>query len=275
VGFIESFITHYTHFFALVNGLAFFTLSLSIILEGEGDNKPRLVGPVSTLAGYGFWAAMANWLRMFMLTQDSAASITSILQIVRLFCLIFAGIFLLRYATQTIIEQSPQLLWTRWLFPVVCIVYCIVFGFIVLERIKPFGDWVSTADIAARNLLLLPAFILTAICFWREWHISTTMQVPHLAGDMLGASVAFTLKAVTSGMAAFPLFSSSQVLTPLSTFLLYFSRTAGTAAVAFFIVRLLWDFEMERNRQYNEEVNLRFEAQQETMATQRQMHSEN
>lgn len=272
---ITTFLTDYSHFISLVNGLAFFVMGLSVALESEGLSAPKLAGPLRMLSGYGFMAALANWLRVFMLTQMQPAPSSNalFLQVARLLCLVLAGIFLLRFATQLIASTNRRYRWVRWGLPVVCVAYALAIASISVAPDAPQGDWVSAADVSARYLLLLPGLALAAFGLWSEHRDALRMGLRRIAGASLGASLSFGVKAVASGVVAFPVHGFSQSLPPAAALAISTSRTLGSIAIAFFVVRILRALEIERNRQLNVALEQRFQAQQEALAAQRQVHS--
>ncbi|MDF1515444.1 MAG: hypothetical protein P1S60_16665, partial [Anaerolineae bacterium] len=97
---ISQFLNDYNHFISLINGLAFFVLGFAVFLDSDKASAPRLSGPLRMLAGYGFVATVSNWLRMFMLipVPPVPATTSMILRVVRLLCLILAGLLLMRFA---------------------------------------------------------------------------------------------------------------------------------------------------------------------------------
>ncbi|MCJ7551238.1 MAG: hypothetical protein MUQ30_16310, partial [Anaerolineae bacterium] len=273
---ISTFLTDYSHFISLVNGLAFFVLGLSVALESEGLSSPKLAGPLRMLSGYGFMAALANWLRMFMLTQSQPAPSSNalFLQVARLLSLLLAGTFLLGFATQLIAGTHRRYRWVRWGLPVVCVLYAVAVASISVAPDALRGEWVSAADVYARYLLLLPGLALATLGLWSQHRDSLMMGLPRIAGASLGASLSFGVKAIASGVVAFPVHGFSQSLPPAAVLAISASRTLASIAIAFFVVRILRALEIERNRQLNVALEQRVQAQQEALAAQRQVHSE-
>lgn len=272
---ISTFLTDYSHFISLINGLAFFVIGLSISLQTEGLSTQKLSSPLRILAGYGFMAALANWLRMFMLTQrQPTPSSDTFLQVARLLSLVLAATFLLRFATQTIASSNQRYRWVRWGLPVACVLYALAVISIFVKPDALNRDWVSTADVYSRTIILLPGLALTTLGLWGEHRSSLRMGLTRIAGDTLGASLAFGLKAVASGLVAFPVFSTSQTLPPGVILAITASRTLTSVAIAFFVVRILRDFEIERSRQLSMAVEQQLQAQQEALVAQRQVRSE-
>ena len=273
---ITTFLTDYSHIISLVNGLAFFVIGLSVALESEELSAPKLAGPLRMLAGYGFMAALANWLRVFVLTQMQPAPSSNalFLQVARLLCLVLAGIFLLRFATQLIASTNRRYRWVRWGLPVVCVAYALAIASISVAPDALQGDWVSAADVSARYLLLLPGLALAAFGLWSEHRDALRMGLRRIAGASLGASLSFGVKAVASGVVAFPVHGFSQSLPPAAVLAISASRTLASIATAFFVVRIVRALEIERNRQLNVALEQRLQAQQEALAAQRQVQSE-
>ncbi|MCJ7550173.1 MAG: GAF domain-containing sensor histidine kinase, partial [Anaerolineae bacterium] len=219
---------------------------------------------------------LANWLRMFMLTQSQPAPSSNavILQVAGLLCFVLAGTFLLRFATQLIAGTNRRYRWVRWVLPVACVLYAVTVAsiFVVPDTLR--GDWASAAEVYARYLLLLPGLALATLGLWGEHRDSWRMGLPRIARANLGASLSFGVKAIVSGLVAFPIHGSSQSLPPAAVLAISTARTLASVAIAFFVVRILRALEIERNRQLNVALEQRVLAQQEALAAQRQVHSE-
>jgi signal transduction histidine kinase len=273
---IGTFLTDYSHFISLVNGLAFFVLGLSVALESEGLSSLKLAGPLRMLSGYGFLAALANWMRMFMLTQSRTApsSNTLSLQVAGLLCFVLAATFLLRFATQLIAGTNRRYRWVRWGLPVAWVLYAVSIASIWVAPDTLHGDWVSSADHYARYLLLLPGLALAALGLWVEHRESSKLGLPRVAGASLGASLSFAAGAIASGLFALPVFGSPQSVPAAAVLAISASRTLASVALAFFVVRILRALEVERSRQFSVALEQRVQAQQEALAAQRQVHSE-
>jgi signal transduction histidine kinase len=272
---IEKFLVNYQHLFSLANGIAFFTLGLSISLEHGGTNKPRLPGPLKVLSLYGFTAALANWLRMFMLTQPSASPETQVgVKIVRLVCMVCAESLLLRYATQTIANQHVKFRWVSWGFPAVMLIFLIAVSTIFIGSDLAGIEWISEVDNNTRYILLLPAYILTTVAYGWVYRSFKLMNYLHISDQLFGLCLAFAVKALSSGLAGFSLFSDSHLLSAIVVLVLKLARTLSTVMIAFFVARVLRRCRIERNRQFNAAVEQRFTAQQETLAAQRMLQSE-
>jgi hypothetical protein len=185
---ISKFLADYNHLISLINGLAFFVLGLSIALESVGIKGPKLSGPLRILSGYGFMAAMANWMRMFILTQSQPnPSGNTFLQVVRLLCLVFATLFLLRFATQTIASLNERYQWVRWVFVVACVLYGLSVASIFAKPDAWPGDWVPRADEYSRYILLFPGLALATLGLWFEYRSSLLKGLTGIARDTLGA----------------------------------------------------------------------------------------
>ena len=273
---ISKFLSDYSHFISLINGLAFFVLGLSVALESEGAGRPKLAGPHFALSGYGFLAALFHWQRMFMLTRveptPSASPMAA--QVAGLLCLVLAALFLLRFATQLIAGDDGRLQWVRWGPVYACGAYVVAVGSLLVRADVLSGAWVQRADVLARYLLLLPGLALTALGLWRESGHSRKAGLLRITRDRVGASLGFGAKAIASGVVAFPVFGYPQALAPAGVLAISASRTLTTIVIAYCVVRMLRGLEAERNRQYAVAVQERFAAQQEALAVQHQMQSE-
>ena len=273
---ITKFLSDYSHLISLINGLAFFVLGLSVALESEGATRPKLAGSHFALAAYGFLAALANWQRMFMLTQMAPTPSASpiVAQVARLLCLVLAALFLLRFATQLIAGDDGRLQWIRWGPVLACGAYVVTVGSLLMGADVQSGAWVQKADVYARYLLLLPGLMLAALGLWRESGRSRKMGLLRITRDRVGASVGFGVKAIASGVVAFPVFGYPQSLPPVGVLAVSASRTLTTIIIAYYVVRMLRALEMERDRRHAVALQERFVAQQEALAVQHRMQSE-
>lgn len=260
-----AFLTDYHHIVSLINGLAFFVLGLSAALQSGGVSARKLTPSLRMLSGYGFMAALANWLRMFMLTQMSSASPrdTLWLQTARLLCMVLASACLLRFATQLVAHRSPRYRWLLWGLPVLCGLYILIVLLLFTIPHTSRGDWVSTADVWARYLLLLPSLALTALGMWGEHRDAAHKGLSRIAGDSLGVALAFGFKAIASGLIAVPVFGTLPSLPMAAIFAVSTSRILATTISALFLARFLYALDVERDRQLDIAHEQRFEAQQQ------------
>ena len=272
---INRFLTNYSHLLSLINGLAFFIIGFQVALDKDHVSTPKLASPLRMLSLCGFAASLASWLQMFMLTQNqlTSSSITAVLQATRLFSMVLAAIFLLRFSTQLITNSTQRFRWVRWILPIACVLYPIVVALIFVGPVVSYLELISTADALARYFLLLPGLVLATLGFWSEYKNFMGREMLEIAGDCRGASIAFGLKSIISGLVAFPLLSDTLLL-PSVVLAISVSRMLSNVAIVYFVVRVLRGFEIERNKQLATAVEQRLLAQQETLATQRQAHSE-
>ncbi len=142
------------------------------------------------------------------------------------------------------------------------------------------ADWLLAAEVLARYFLYLPSSALAGLAVLFHCRVLWEMKLPHIARDCLGAAVAFGLKAILAGLVVSPAPYSPASFLNESSFLAVVGvpvqvfRTITALAIAYFIVRTLAVFEIERGRQLEAATQQRFQAQQEALEAQRQAREE-
>ncbi|MDF1515848.1 MAG: histidine kinase, partial [Anaerolineae bacterium] len=170
--------------------------------------------------------------------------------------------------------SQPQYRWIRWLMPASCSLYILaVAAIFILPQAQP-PDWIATADVYARYLFLLPGFTLSTFGLWSEHRVSKRNNLHHISREYQAAAIAFGVKAFTSGVLAFPVFSVTNPLPSWATLIIQTSRMISTVIIAIMMVRILRALEQERSQQLALAVEERFKAQQETLNAQRRAHAE-
>ena len=272
---ILSVLTESGSFISFVNGLAYFVLGLSVALEISRASEHELAGHLPMLAAHGFVASVANWLRVGILTQQQLAPEidTLFLEVVRWLCLVVGALILLRFATELVASIGGRYRWFRWALPFLSALFVLALAPALAGTQSSPREWLSSGDVYSRYLLFFPGLALSAFGFWTQGRRFLSMELRGTARDSLGASLAFGVKAVLSGLIAVPVFGPSP-LTPVMTLVLRVTRMLATLAIAFFVVRVLRVFEIERQRRLEAATEQRFQAQQEALEAQRRMHAE-
>ena len=265
-----------------VSGLAFFVMALAISLEARRSSKLKLAGSLWLLAVFAYLRSLATWAEMFLLIQRQAAPAGASLplQTAKVLLLPLSCMVLLQFGVKTIIAANERHLWLRW-------VPLALFSFWLLALIQAThfssgtsADWLLAADVLARYCLYLPGSALSGLAVFLHRRVLWQMKLPHIARDCLGVVVAFWVKAIVAGLVVspapyFPAFFLNEssflaiVGVPIQVF-----RTITTLAIAYFVVRILEVFEVEQGRQLEVVTQQRFQAQQETLETQRQAREE-
>ena len=278
---ISSFFTANMILVFFINGLAFFVMGLAITLETRRPSKLKLAESLWLLAVFAFLRSLANWTEMFLLIQGQAtpASDNLPLQTAKVLLLPLSCIFLLQFGTKTISAATQRYRWLRW-------IHLVLTSFWLLVLIATYSpsmasaDWLLTAEVLARYFLYLPSAALAGLAIFFHCRVLREMKLPHIARDCLGAAVVFGLKAILAGLVVSPapyfpasFLNESSFLAVVGVPVQVF-RTITALAIAYFIVRTLAVFEIERGRQLEVATQQRFQAQQEALEAQRQAREE-
>jgi len=125
-------------------------------------------------------------------------------------------------------------------------------------------DWLLAAEVLARYFLYLPGAALAGLAVFFHCRVLWEMKLPHIARDCLGAAVALGLKAILAGLVVSPALYFPASFLNESSFLAVVGvpvqvfRTITALAIAYFIVRTLAVFEIERSRQLEVATQQRF-----------------
>jgi signal transduction histidine kinase len=264
-----------------VNGLAFFVMGLAITLETRRPSKLKLAESLWLLAVFAFLRSLANWAGMFLLIQKQVtpSSDNLPLQTVKVLLLPLSCIFLLQFGTKTISAATQMYRWLRWIHLVLISFWLLVLIATYLPSMAS-ADWLLAADVLARYFLYLPGAALASLAVFFHYRVLREMKLPHIARNCLGVVVAFGLKAILAGLVVSPAPYFSASFLNESSFLAVVGvpvqvfRTITALAIAYFIVRTLDVFQIERSRQLEVATQQRFQAQQEALESQRQAREE-
>ena len=274
----STLLTEYGYLISFVNGLALFALGLTVALEQRRTGRPKLAGPLRLLSAYGFCAAIANWLRVLMVTgltrPAPTAAVMSPVAMVRLLAFVLGGAALLQFAAGLVADVYPALRRVRAVgrallvvYPAAIIVLAIVLGG---ER----RDWGELADIGARYLLFFPGLSLAAVGCLGEVGRFRAEGLRGYSADGVVVAIAFAIKAFTSGIAAIPVYGRAASQWPGLALGVFVSRVVTNVAIAVFTALLLRGLERERHRRYVVAVEDRAAAQRDAIEAQRQVHAE-
>jgi hypothetical protein len=250
---------------------------LAITLKARGPSKLEFLRNLWLLAMFALLRSVANWIEMFLLFQKQVAPTSdyTALEIMKVLLLPLSTVFLLQFATRSIIAARQRHFWLRWVPVVLTLLWLLVLiytiGFTSMAKV----EWLLAADVWASYFLCLPACALAGLAVFLCFGACREMGLPHVARDCIGAMAGFGLKAVVAGLivAPTPYFpasflneSSFLAVTgvPVQVF-----RAITTVAVAYFVVRCLEVFEAEQRQQVEAAIQSRLEAQQDALEAQR------
>jgi signal transduction histidine kinase len=265
-------------------GLAFFCMGLLVWVESGRASSFRLAQAMGPLAGFGLLHGLHEWFEMFQrMGAAEAASIPAwlLLDEVRVAHLALSFALLVVFGIRLIYlsrrEESHaerlvaylvaggllgvwgmSLLLTKWIY-----------------RPTP-AELIAAGDALSRYILGMPGAALAAWAIVLEQRTFRRLDMPDTGRDLLRAALALFIYGVFGQ--AFPkasfLFPANVVNAALFSQLfgipVQLFRAAMAALIAFFIVRALRAFEVERQRNLARANDARLAAQEEALAIQAQ-----
>jgi hypothetical protein len=261
-------------FFA--DGLAFFAMGLALTLESRRVSTFAMSKSLLLLAGFGFAASVSNWMQMFYtgLGHSSSVVISPFGQALELVSFVLAGTLLLGFGVSLAIAHDTRYRWLRPGFWLLLAGYLAAAASLHPLAHRFESNWASVVEVWARYLVYSPALALASLVLLAQRRDFIEMRLFAPARDALGAAFAFGLKLMASSLIAVPILGLSGANASAWVLLLQFIRTLTTVAIAYFIVRILRVFEMERRRQLDLALQERFQAQEEALAAQQQACAE-
>ncbi|MBI2303619.1 MAG: sensor histidine kinase [Chloroflexi bacterium] len=286
-------------FIFLFYGLSFFAMGLAVALEARRSSVLPLYPSLKYLAAFGLSHSFVEWLDMLILLQVQAPEETLLpfrqaktaLLVTSSLCLLFFGVNLIVNSTQK----------HRWLYAVLLVLP----GTWLLSFVLPHMEWIAReqtvmgtgscvqchgaqagnylvfssewlagADNGARYLLYFPGSILAALAMLSQRRFFRAFGSSRLVHDSTLAAAAFAFNAVIAGLVVAPgLYFPASVVNYATFFNLFrlppqVFRTLAAFGIAFFILRILRIFEMERQRQLNRANDERLTAQRQLLEAQ-------
>ena len=247
---------HYIIIIYFLYGLAFFSMGLLVIMEGNRASDIRLRKALRPLAGFGIVHGLHEWVEMFdQIDQLSGFTGPIIPQYVRLallavsfVSLIAFGTYLLAYTetAQRVITLVPIGLEAIW-----------VFGLATFRGNYPPTEIWAVADVWTRYTLAMPGGMLAAIGLIAQQRAFRRSGLVRFGQDALWAAVAFAWYGVVGQF-----FVQATALPPSNIinqdlFLQIFGfpvqlfRAAMAVAAAIFVIRFLRAFQVETEQKIN------------------------
>ena len=249
-------------------GLAFFSMGLLVILEGNRASDMRLRKALRPLAGFGIVHGIHEWVEMFdqieKLLEHNQTIIPEYVRLallaVSFVSLIAFGTYLLAYTetAQRVITLVPIGLEAIW-----------VFGLITFRGKYTSEELWAVADVWTRYMLAMPGGLLAAIGLVAQQRAFRRSGMVRFGQDALWAAVAFAWYGVAGQF-----FVRSSSLPPSNfinqeLFLQSFGfpvqlfRAAMAIAAAFFVIRFLRAFQVESDQKIQELQGARLEEAQQ------------
>ena len=273
---VSGFLADNAFLLFFLNGLAFFALGLAVALETRKASASQMTESLWLLSAYGFVASLGNWLQMFLLVPGQAAfgDGVPLFSSAKLIVFVLAASLLLQFAIRRIIGTYPRHRWLQLVFVGLASAYLVVLV-VILSAPGALGrDWLATGETWARYLLYLPGMALAVPAMLAQRRYFLERDLVPVARDCVGAALAFGLKATVSGVIAVPILGSPGSLGLAVIFPLQVLRTLGTVAILYFILRILWAFELNRQRRLSRAIRERLSAQETALEAQQQVCEE-
>ena len=254
-----------------VYGLAWFVMGLAVALESRRTTALPLASSLKYLAAFGIVHAAVEWLDMGLLVWDPGAAAFS-WRVGRTLAMAVSTLFLALFGASLISVNTGGYRWLRWMSLGLFGVWLLAVvprhpgapgAFLGLEE-----GWLGSADIVARYLLYLPGCLLAGLAMAGQGRWFRRHGYFQGARDSLVVAGAFFFNAIVAGVIVphgsyFPASVLNYdsffewVRVPPQVF-----RALSALVIAFFLVRVLNVFEMERQRQLEKANRERLEAQE-------------
>lgn len=263
--------TNYIIIVYFLYGLAFFSMGLLVIMEGNRASDIRLRKALRPLAGFGIVHGLHEWVEMYDQIAHLLGATSSIvpdyvrlaLLAVSFVSLIAFGTYLLAYTetAQRIITLVPIGLEAIW-----------VFGLASFRGNYPPAEIWSVADVWTRYTLAMPSGVLAAIGLIAQQRAFRRSGLTRFGQDALWAAVAFAWYGVVGQF-----FVQASALPPSNIinedlfreifgFPVQLFRATMAVAAAVFVIRFLRAFQVETEQKISELQAARLEEAQKQEA---------
>ena len=259
---------HYIIIVYFLYGLAFFSMGLLVIMEGNRASDIRLRKALRPLAGFGIVHGIHEWVEMFeqieRLMGHNEAIIPEYVRLallaVSFVSLIAFGTYLLAYTetAQRVITLVPIGLEAVW-----------VFGLATFRGNYPSDEIWGVADVWTRYTLAVPGGLLAAIGLIAQQRAFRRSGLIRFGQDALWAAVAFAWYGVAGQFfvraTSFPPSNiiNQELFIEIFGFPVQLFRAAMAIAVAFFVTRFLRAFQVETEQKIQGLQTARLEEAQE------------
>jgi len=262
---------HYIIAIYFFYGLAFFSMGLLVIMEGNRASDTRLRMALRPLAGFGIVHGLHEWVEMFdqieQLLGHTAPTVPEYVRLallaVSFVSLIAFGTYLLAYteAAQRVITLVPISLEAIW-----------VFGLASFRGHYPSNEIWTVADVWTRYTLAMPGGLLAAIGLIAQQRAFRRSGLVRFGQDALWAAVAFAWYGVVGQFfveaSSLPPSNiiNQELFIEIFGFPVQLFRAAMAVGAAFFVIRFLRAFQVEAEQKINELQAARLEEAQKREA---------
>ena len=233
-----------------VQGLAFFTLGISILVAARPKSALIVARSLWLLAAFGLLHSLGAWVEFVRQLQTTSPPLSGALTLARSGLLVIYSTALAQFGANVITSLSPRLRWLRilplalfvWWFPVA----------IIVGYDDPFGaSEPAQVEAVARYIVYLPGALLSAAALYMQGRALTSARLPHVERDCRNAALAFAAYGVSGGLIVpTRIVLSSEVfygkaIASMAELPIEVIRLVLAPLIAFFIVRTLRVFEFE------------------------------
>lgn len=256
-------------FLFFANGLAFFATGLATAVESRRTSVALPAGRIGFLVAWAFLGSLSNFLQMIISVQEPALADSMLLslQAAKLSLIVTGPMLLLVFGTD-LVKTATAVRRLEWV-PVGLVFAWLLVVVIQLPAASFSPAWMTAAEVAARQVLYLPALGFSAIgmaLHARQFTRSGNAQIGR-AGSW--AAACFALKAVVSGAIGLPspALSTTSALSAAGLWAYVTSvqvaRTLTTLGIAWFVVRLMRLVALEQQRQLEATIQEHLRVQRE------------
>jgi diguanylate cyclase (GGDEF) domain len=178
-------------FLYFIYGLAFFSLGISLLIYPKKYSEFRLAHTLWSIALFGIFHGVHEWLQMFLLLQNLPDNVTFYLKAAGLITLPVSFFFLLMFGIKSIYQNRGTYSMVRT-FPVILFITWTVLA--AASR----WNWVH-ADICARYLLGVPGIFLSSYALVLQ-SADFKIKMPLIAVTMNVAAGTFFMYGICSGL---------------------------------------------------------------------------
>jgi signal transduction histidine kinase len=267
-----------------VCGLAFFVMGLAIALELRHSSTLHLSRGLRLLALFGLLHGLAQWTILFLLVDSEGVTIQGSPVLRTLFVVLSAAaaLALMQFGITLITSTVSVMRWLRLVPTSLLAGWVFSFGAPFLydasttasaagppsadqcvgchysasaDYVVASKEWLTSADIWSRYLLYLPGSALAAVGFMLQRPAFRELKMPQIGRLSLWAAASFAFSAVVAGIVVPPAPYLPASALNYATFSerLWFPPqilwAVAAVAIAYFVIRILSVFEIERQRQ--------------------------
>ncbi len=262
-------------------GLAFFSMGLAVWLESGRTSEFRSNRIMRFLAGFGILHGIHEWLEMFTLLDN--VDFIELLPLVwlhgfRVFLLATSFFFLALFGIRMITlrneqEDNGRLQTFIWITALALLWLITTLAVLQINQ-PPLLEALLAVDILSRYLLGIPGAVLAARGLVLQQKTFQKRGLTRCGQDMRRASLALLLYGVVGQIfpeisIVFPSnFINAGLFQQYLGFPVQLLRTLAAIVIAFFVIRALRAFELQRQQQLAAANEARLTVQQEALAAQ-------